>query len=157
MLKSATFDACVCSPLNRARRTAEIVWGSRAGPLTVLPELREVRPPARLSWEGKGGGRPGASRLAACLETSIVLNVSPPLRPAPLPQIDLYSFQGLIKDEGMGRYGEAWAAWKRDGGGAEFQLDGHYPVRELWDRALECWEVRAARAPVCAHACARLS
>lgn len=30
------------SPLSRAARTAEIIWGSRSGPVSVLPSLREV-------------------------------------------------------------------------------------------------------------------
>jgi len=54
-----------------------------------------------------------------------------------LREIDLYSFQGLMKNEGKALYGEAYKTWQKDP--ANFQIDGHYPVRELWERALSCW------------------
>ena len=54
-----------------------------------------------------------------------------------LREIDLYSFQGLLKAEGAARHGEAWDAWLRDP--AQFSIDGHFPVRELWERAGRGW------------------
>ncbi|GLJ27346.1 hypothetical protein SUGI_0536680 [Cryptomeria japonica] len=54
-----------------------------------------------------------------------------------LREIDLYSFQGLLKIEGKKRYGEAYSQWQKDA--ANFVIDGHYPVRELWERAKACW------------------
>ncbi|CAI9268389.1 unnamed protein product [Lactuca saligna] len=54
-----------------------------------------------------------------------------------LREIDLYSFQGLLKHEGISKYGEAFAQWQKDA--PNFNIDGHYPVRELWDRASNCW------------------
>lgn len=47
------------------------------------------------------------------------------------------SQQGLMKNEGKALYGEAYKTWQKDP--ANFQIDGHYPVRELWERALSCW------------------
>ncbi|CAA7027693.1 unnamed protein product [Microthlaspi erraticum] len=54
-----------------------------------------------------------------------------------LREIDLYSFQGLIKKEGKEKFGEAFRRWQEDP--ANFNIDGHYPVRELWSRARSCW------------------
>ncbi|CAN6339644.1 unnamed protein product [Urochloa humidicola] len=55
-----------------------------------------------------------------------------------LREIDLYSFQGLLKHEGKERYGVLYKQWQKNA--ANFSIDGHYPVRELWDRAQSCWE-----------------
>ncbi|XP_058087360.1 probable 2-carboxy-D-arabinitol-1-phosphatase [Magnolia sinica] len=54
-----------------------------------------------------------------------------------LREIDLYSFQGLLKHEGKEKFGEAYRQWQKDA--ANFNIDGHYPVRELWARAKNCW------------------
>ncbi|CAI9105554.1 OLC1v1004495C1 [Oldenlandia corymbosa var. corymbosa] len=56
---------------------------------------------------------------------------------ADLREIDLYSFQGLLKHEGKAKYGSAYRQWQIDA--ANFIIDGHYPVRELWERARNCW------------------
>ncbi|KAL3367100.1 hypothetical protein AABB24_011686 [Solanum stoloniferum] len=53
-------------------------------------------------------------------------------------EIDLYSFQGLLKHEGKAKYGEAFRQWQIDA--PNFIIDGHYPVRELWARAKSCWD-----------------
>ncbi|GJP62938.1 hypothetical protein CLOP_g20001 [Closterium sp. NIES-67] len=55
-----------------------------------------------------------------------------------LREIDLYSFQGLFKEEGKARFGENYRMWQKDA--ANFEIDGHYPVRELWARAAVCWQ-----------------
>ncbi|EOY33553.1 Phosphoglycerate/bisphosphoglycerate mutase family protein isoform 1 [Theobroma cacao] len=54
-----------------------------------------------------------------------------------LREIDLYSFQGLLKHEGKAKFGPAYRQWQVDA--ANFNIDGHYPVRELWGRARNCW------------------
>ncbi|KAI4322377.1 hypothetical protein L6164_022080 [Bauhinia variegata] len=54
-----------------------------------------------------------------------------------LREIDLYSFQGLLKHEGKAKYGTVFRQWQVDP--ANFVIDGHYPVRELWERARSCW------------------
>uniref|UniRef100_A0A0D6R669 2-carboxy-D-arabinitol-1-phosphatase n=1 Tax=Araucaria cunninghamii TaxID=56994 RepID=A0A0D6R669_ARACU len=54
-----------------------------------------------------------------------------------LREIDLYSFQGLLKHEGKERFGKAFRQWQKDA--VNFIIDGHYPVRELWARAKACW------------------
>lgn len=41
-LQDDIFGRLFHSPLIRAARTAEIVWSSRAGPISVLPCLREI-------------------------------------------------------------------------------------------------------------------
>ncbi|KAK8628971.1 hypothetical protein V6N13_077830 [Hibiscus sabdariffa] len=55
-----------------------------------------------------------------------------------LREIDLYSFQGLLKHEGKAKFGPAYRQWQVDA--ANFNIDGHYPVRELWGRARNCWD-----------------
>ncbi|MED6155480.1 hypothetical protein PIB30_005685 [Stylosanthes scabra] len=92
MLIDDKFDACFASPLERSKRTAEIIWGGRDESIIPEYELREI---------------------------------------------DLYSFQGLLKNEGKERYGSAYRQWQVDA--ANFVIDGHYPVRELWERARNCW------------------
>eukprot|EP00249_Psilotum_nudum_P017125 c26174_g1_i1 orf=90-2144(+) len=92
MLLFDSFDLCFHSPLARAKRTAEIIWGSRRNPMIPIQDLREI---------------------------------------------DLYSFQGLMKHEGKERFGEAYRKWQKDA--ANFMIDGHFPVRELWVRAQNCW------------------
>lgn len=54
-----------------------------------------------------------------------------------LREIDLYSFQGLLKHEGKEKFGNAYRQWQIDA--ANFNIDDHYPVRELWVRAESCW------------------
>ena len=56
---------------------------------------------------------------------------------AALREIDLYSFQGLDKNAVPDEYRDAYAAWKADP--AAFEIDGHRPVVELWDRAAAAW------------------
>jgi len=93
VLKNWEFDILFASPLKRAAKTAQVVWGPRQGPSVVLPSLREV---------------------------------------------DLYSFQGLDKNEGRITHSEAYETWQRHP--AEFSIDGHMPVRELWHRASLAWQ-----------------
>ncbi|KAJ6739370.1 BROAD-SPECIFICITY PHOSPHATASE YOR283W-RELATED [Salix koriyanagi] len=50
-----------------------------------------------------------------------------------LREIDLYSFQ----HEGKAKFGAAFRQWQIDA--ANFNIDGHFPVRELWGRARNCW------------------
>lgn len=54
-----------------------------------------------------------------------------------LREIDLYSFQGLLKHEGKEKFGNAFRQWQRDA--TNFNIDSHFPVRELWDRARSSW------------------
>jgi 2-carboxy-D-arabinitol-1-phosphatase len=43
-----------------------------------------------------------------------------------------------LKHEGKERYGVLYQQWQKNS--ANFSIDGHYPVQELWDRAQNCWE-----------------
>ncbi|KAJ8749946.1 hypothetical protein K2173_013861 [Erythroxylum novogranatense] len=54
-----------------------------------------------------------------------------------LREIDLYSFQGLLKHEGKAKFGATYRQWQVDA--PNFNIDSHYPVRELWARARNCW------------------
>ncbi|KAF8009524.1 hypothetical protein BT93_J0509 [Corymbia citriodora subsp. variegata] len=92
MLIDDSFDVCFTSPLERSKRTAEIIWGAREEDMITESDLREI---------------------------------------------DLYSFQGLLKHEGKAKFGEAFRQWQVDA--ANFCIDDHYPVRELWQRARDCW------------------
>ncbi|KAL3701602.1 hypothetical protein R1sor_019624 [Riccia sorocarpa] len=94
MLQSDSFDVCIHSPLSRAKRTAEVIWGAARNPnsLISIDDLREI---------------------------------------------DLYAFQGLYKVKGKELFGEVYTKWKKDP--VNFLVDGHYPVRELWERASGCW------------------
>uniref|UniRef100_A0A7N0TMP1 2-carboxy-D-arabinitol-1-phosphatase n=1 Tax=Kalanchoe fedtschenkoi TaxID=63787 RepID=A0A7N0TMP1_KALFE len=93
MLAADQFDVCFASPLNRSKRTAEVIWGSRKEKIITDYDLREI---------------------------------------------DLYSFQGLLKHEGKSKFGDAYSHWQTDA--SNFYIDGHYPVRELWSRARSCWK-----------------
>lgn len=68
-----------------------------------------------------------------------------PVVPSPsiiqdLREIDLYEWEGLLKDEVKARYPVHYEKWRGDNA-AEFQLvSGHYPVRELWTRARSVWQ-----------------
>ncbi|KAF6152512.1 hypothetical protein GIB67_023206 [Kingdonia uniflora] len=92
MLANDAFNVCFASPLNRSKRTAEIIWGTRDDEMIFESGLREI---------------------------------------------DLYSFQGLLKNEGEKKFGAAFQQWKYDA--SNFNIDGHYPVKELWSRARNCW------------------
>ena len=98
------------SPLARASETASIIWAGNEGARESESEDRsEKRPPC-----------------AAVVPL-------PSLR-----EIDLHSFQGLLKSEGFqGRHAAAYARWKSNPEG--FQIDGRFPVRDLWGRAGEAW------------------
>ncbi|KAK1354620.1 putative 2-carboxy-D-arabinitol-1-phosphatase [Heracleum sosnowskyi] len=93
MLIDDSFDICFASPLNRSKRTAEIIWGTRKEEILTDLDLREI---------------------------------------------DLYSFQGLLKHEGKEKFGEAFHEWQKNP--ANFSIDGNYPVRQLWERARNCWD-----------------
>lgn len=43
-----------------------------------------------------------------------------------------------MKHEGKAKFGAAFRQWQLDA--ANFNIDGHYPVRELWARARSCWD-----------------
>jgi probable phosphoglycerate mutase len=45
--------------------------------------------------------------------------------------------QGLLKDEGKAKFGDAFRNWQKKAD--TFSIDGHAPVRELWYRASLAW------------------
>jgi probable phosphoglycerate mutase len=47
-------------------------------------------------------------------------------------------FQGLLKDEGKAKYGDAFKTWQKQAD--TFTIEGHAPVRELWFRASLAWQ-----------------
>lgn len=46
--------------------------------------------------------------------------------------------QGLLKDEGKAKFGDAFRTWQKQAD--TFAIDGHAPVRELWYRASVAWQ-----------------
>ncbi len=54
-----------------------------------------------------------------------------------LREIDLYSFQGLLKSEVKARHPAQQRDWK--GRPEAFELDGHAPCREMWHRGSLAW------------------
>lgn len=55
-----------------------------------------------------------------------------------LREVDLYSFQGLDKATGRSQQPKAYDTWQRYP--HQFEIDGHWPVRELWYRASVAWQ-----------------
>ena len=54
-----------------------------------------------------------------------------------LREIDLYSFQGLDKKDAKAKFPQQYRMWKNNA--ENFEIDGHFPVRELWLRARVVW------------------
>ncbi|KAL4422653.1 hypothetical protein ABPG75_008850 [Micractinium tetrahymenae] len=80
------------------------------------------------------------SPLKRAVETSEIVwgrRRAPRLTLPSLREIDLYTFQGLDKLENRSLYPEQYANWQNNP--AEFTIDGHAPVRELWYRASLAW------------------
>jgi len=92
----------------------------------VHSPLTRAAETAAIIWEGLRAAHPRCG--AAPVSTS------PALR-----EIDLHSFEGLIKKEGgsSGPAAAAYATWQADP--AAFWLDGTFPVRDLWARAAAAW------------------
>jgi broad specificity phosphatase PhoE len=99
LLKSENFDFCLRSPLQRAYRTAEVIWGEERNKekMNTIDDLREI---------------------------------------------DLYAFQGLDKNDRetieKREFTSAYAKWKT--APEEFEVSGHFPVVELWERGDKCWK-----------------
>lgn len=98
------------SPLRRARQTAAHIWPLAAG--------------GRPDPAAPGDALQGAGGAVVTLDS--------------LREIDLYAFQGLLKAEGEERYGTQYSKWKKEA--ENFEIDGHFPVRELWARAAAAWD-----------------
>ncbi|AQK57374.1 putative 2-carboxy-D-arabinitol-1-phosphatase [Zea mays] len=115
-------DASVLTPKGEAQaETCRQMLASDSFDACFTSPLARSRRTAEIIWQGRGRGRGDG------------LIPDPDLR-----EIDLYSFQGLLKREGRERYGPLYRQWQKNA--AEFSIDGHYPVQELWDRARSCWE-----------------
>lgn len=81
------------------------------------------------------------SPLERARQTAEIITKGRELQPALLPslrEIDLYSFQGLLKQQGKQQYGEQFSRWQLQA--HQFEIDGHAPVRELWYRASIAWQ-----------------
>jgi broad specificity phosphatase PhoE len=80
------------------------------------------------------------SPLQRAVQTSEIVwggRAGPTLRLPCLREVDLYSFQALDKVEGRSRYPSQYKDWQTTP--ADFVIDGHAPVRELWYRASLAW------------------
>jgi probable phosphoglycerate mutase len=128
MLLSDSFDACFTSPLARSRRTAEIIWEGRGGDIIPDPDLREID-----LYSFQVGIRSSYFVVTALLLPFRLWGCF-----APIQLAGDSDFQGLLKNEGKERYGVLYRQWQKNA--ANFSIDGHYPVQELWDRAQSCWE-----------------
>ena len=99
LLRSEKFDHCLRSPLQRAYRTAEVIWGEERNreKMDTIDDLREI---------------------------------------------DLYAFQGLDKNDKetieKREFANAYAQWKT--APEKFEVSGHFPVVELWERGDKCWK-----------------
>ena len=68
--------------------------------------------------------------MGATIAARAVLGFSPfPLSPP----------QGLKKEEGKAQFGEQYRMWQKHA--SDFTIEGHFPVRELWERASACWQI----------------
>ena len=113
----------------QAAASAEAVAGARVDALYASP-LARARETADIVW-GDGRERSEDGRAVATIVDE-------------LREIDLYAFQGLLKAEGKERFGARYRAWQATP--ADFEVDGHYPVRELWARAEGAWAALLADA-----------
>ena len=72
------------------------------------------------------------SPLRRCTQTSDIIwgeRAEPVVDMPVLREIDLYSFQGLVKAEGKAHFGEEYRNWKEDV--LNFEIDGHFPGEPL--------------------------
>ncbi|TVU50865.1 hypothetical protein EJB05_02257, partial [Eragrostis curvula] len=111
-------DISVLTPKGESQaETSRLMLLSDSFDACFTSPLARSRRTAEIIWEGRGDDL---------------------IPDSDLREIDLYSFQGLLKHEGKERYGVLYQQWQKNA--ANFSIDGHYPVRELWDRAQNCWE-----------------
>lgn len=68
-----------------------------------------------------------------------------------LREIDLYEWQGMLKEDIKEQYPEAFSRWRREiGGASQFKLpSGNAPIVQLWERARGVWEHVLADAEAC--------
>ena len=107
--------------VSQAQTTALLLNGENFDAVYSSP-LRRARDTAEIVW---GGGHDDRG------DVQMQFN-------AGLREIDLYSFQGLLKEEAKERFPQAYRMWKDNAD--NFSIDGHYPVRELWTRASMVWD-----------------
>jgi broad specificity phosphatase PhoE len=111
-LADVSFTKLYHSPLKRASRTAEIVWGERTGPVEDLASLREVD---LYSLQGLMKVCAVSLHLHAPVDSRLGATHQPRAR-APTAQ-----------DEGMARFGDRFRRWQKSPN--DFEIDGHFPVR----------------------------
>ena len=112
-LKEDRFEYCLRSPLKRAQRTAEIIWNSNAHVKCTTDD------------SDSDYNEPTVPRMDALDE---------------LREIDLYAFQGLYKNDTETiekNFKESYRQWKQSP--EQFEVSGHFPVIELWERGDRCW------------------
>ncbi|KAF7152896.1 hypothetical protein RHSIM_Rhsim01G0207700 [Rhododendron simsii] len=122
MLIDDAFDVCFSSPLIRSKRTAEIIWSARKEDIITDSDLREID-------------------LYSFQTSFVALNSAIRKIFAGVAEFAGYGAalrrRGLLKHEGKAKFGSAFRQWQIDA--PNFNIDGHYPVRELWARARNCW------------------
>ena len=108
---SSNFSILTEKGIMQAEMASQCLKGKRFDSVFVSPLQRAVQT---------------AEIILSASEPTYVRQMLPSLR-----EIDLYSFQGMDK------YSKEYARWKKNP--AEFEIDGHAPVRELWYRASLAW------------------
>eukprot|EP00741_Cyanophora_paradoxa_P007202 tig00001085_g6968.t1 len=120
-IREIDFDVVFCSPLQRARQTAEAalarhtLWAS---------EEKAARSRHALATSNLGEG--------PFLCGAFAMQLSGELR-----EIDLREWEGLTKEEVKQRSPELYGQWSRDP--VALSLGGRRPVVDMWHQALRAW------------------
>lgn len=112
---SSNLSELTAKGIAQAETTRDMLKDDRLDVVYSSP-LRRASQTASIIWSDRAPG----------------MNFLPSLR-----EVDLYSFQGLLKHEGQDRFGAQYKQWQTDA--ANFSIDAHAPVRELWYRASLAW------------------
>ena len=132
---SSDFSHLTDKGREQARRAAEhlvsLGWSDEIDAVWSSP-LTRARQTADIVLPSLPNALPNAPRIALAGDDTAKYRLNDALR-----EIDLYAFQGIDKDSVPEEFLEAYAAWKANP--AEFEIDGHRPVIELWDRAADAW------------------
>ncbi|GMH38031.1 hypothetical protein BSKO_05915 [Bryopsis sp. KO-2023] len=110
-------DLSVLTELGKAQaQTTQELLADENFDMLINSPLQRASETAEIVWNNREGPR----------------KVMPVLR-----EIDLFSFQGLMKGEGKSKFGDLYLDWQKKPW--DFEIDGHAPVRELWYRASLAW------------------
>ena len=126
MQGSSDFSVLTEKGKSQAETTSVLLRGERFDKVFSSP-LRRATETAMIVW-----GTRAEKEAHDGQELPSYLNIHDGLR-----EIDLYSFQGLDKNDAKVKFPKEYRMWKDNA--ENFEIDGHYPVRELWSRARLVW------------------